>query len=452
MVPSIQSNAKARLPRPLIAAMLLQYAALGAVLPFVTLLFRDRGLGFSRISLVFLASSTMMLVFPFLWGMLADRFVPLNRLFAVINLLACLALGGLLVQARFVGGLIAFACYIACLYPTFSLLNALSFHHLPHPGENYGLLRAWGSVGWIVPFLPISLWTAFKPEAGLGFILWLGMGLCLVMALLSFWLPHTPPRAKPHTAAPDSLAGSVPTRDSAPSAEGKTHGRPPKSPRAAEGEPGTGALAASGWYGPALRRLLVDPNYLVVLGSIFLVSGSFSLLTFYSPPFLEDLGVPRPWIGPAQATGVLLEIVLFQWQPLLMRRWNYTTTILLGAGFLVLRHLLFGFLDDPWILSLSYTLAAFVVVFYYTGVNLLANAIAPPEVRATAQTLIALFALGLGPMFANWAAGRLAARAGEDLRPVFVFAACVAGLATLLIAVRGRHLNRAAVARRGDRS
>src|SRR5258708_26503049 len=57
------------LPPVLCAAMALQFAVGGAVIPFVTLLLRDRGLDFSHISQIFLASSGTLLVFPFLWGL-----------------------------------------------------------------------------------------------------------------------------------------------------------------------------------------------------------------------------------------------------------------------------------------------------------------------------------------------------------------------------------------------
>ena len=120
---------RARLPRSLCAAMAVQFAAGGAVIPFVTLVLRDRGLEFSQISQIFLASSTTLLVFPFIWGMLADRYVPLNRLFAGLNLLACGALVAFALQSHFAGLLITFTLFTACLNPMFSLINALSFHH-----------------------------------------------------------------------------------------------------------------------------------------------------------------------------------------------------------------------------------------------------------------------------------------------------------------------------------
>lgn len=383
--------------------MLIQFAAIGAVLPFVTLWLRDRGLVYSEISFILLACSAVMLVFPFLWGMLADRFVPLNRLFIVINLCGAGTLMFMLPQHTFVGLAVSFTCYSACMIPGFSLTNALSFHHLARPREQFGRLRAWGSVGWILPFLPIALWTALQPAAGLDFTLYLGIGLCGVMAVYSFWLPHTAPKAR---------------------------------------RTGTGA-AAGPVYLPAVKRLVRDWNYLTVLLAMFLVSGSFTLLMYFSPPFLEDLGVSRPWIGPIQAIGVLAEVALFQIQPALIRRWNYTTVILTGCAALVLRHLLFVGVSNPWVLSASYLLAGVVIVFFNMGISVLVNAMAVAEVRATAQTLLAFFGLGLGPMFANWIAGRLAAHYANNLRPVFLFAAVLAALAAVLIAVRGRQLNRA---------
>jgi MFS family permease len=381
--------------------MALQFAAGGAVMPFVTLLLRDRGLDFSHISQIFLCSSATLLVFPFLWGMLADRFVPLNRLFIALNLLACAALAGFATQTEFPGLLAAFTLFVACLNPMFSLINALSFYHLSNARDQFGLLRAWGSAGWIVPFLPISLWMLYVKQTRLDFVLYLSFAICLAMAVLSFWLPHTPPGAR------KNLAGN----------------------------------SLPGTYWPAIKQLLRDPNYLVLLASMFLVAGSYSLLTYYSPPFLEDMGVPRLWIGPIQSIGVISEIIFFQWQPRLIRRWNYTAIILIGCIALLIRHLIFGITNSAWILSFSYPLAGAVIVFYHMGVSVLVNAIAASEVRSTAQTLLIFFGSGLGPMFANWIAGRLTAQSANSLRPVFLFAAALAALAIMLIALRGRRLN-----------
>jgi hypothetical protein len=151
---------------------------------------------------------------------------------------------------------------------------------------------------------------------------------------------------------------------------------------------------------------LTDPNYVVLLVSMFLMAGSFSLLTYYSPPRLQEAGVSRPWIGPVHAIGVIFEIVLFQWQPGLLRRWNYTGVILAGCVTLTLRQLLFAFSDNAWVLS-----------------------------------------EGTGPLFANAVAGRLANQSGDSLSATFLFAAALAALAGIVVGIRGRRLDRAGMGR-----
>jgi MFS family permease len=368
------------------------------VVPFVTLLLRDRGLGMGQIGVIFSCAAGTLLVAPFVWGMLADRYMPLDRLFVLLNLIAAGALAVFAFQTRPVGLTVTYIVFVACFTPTLSLINALSFHHLPDPPNQFGIVRSWGSVGWILPFLPISLWLARPGHSDLTFTIWTGAGLCVAMAVLGMFLPHTPPGA----------AGTDPRR-----------------------------LA----YGPAVKLLVHDANFLVLLAGMFLVSGSFSVLTYYSPPFLEDVGVRRHWIGPAQAIGVVFEIVLFQWQPRLLRRWNYAVVLLLGCGALMLRHVLYAVVREPWTLAISYLLAALVIVFFNMGASLLVNTMARSETRATAQTLLSLFGQGLGPMCANYASGVIAHRSGDRLEPVFWFAALWGAVAALLVISRAAKLN-----------
>jgi hypothetical protein len=176
---------------------------------------------------------------------------------------------------------------------------------------------------------------------------------------------------------------------------------------------------------------------------MFLIAGSFSLLTYYSPALLEDSGIARVWIGPIQAVAVVSEIILFQWQPQLLKRWNYAAVIIAGCAALTVRHLVFGFAQTAWVLCASYVLAGVVIVFYHQGVSILVNTMAAKEVRATAQTLLLLVGQGMGPLFANLLTGRLAAQTGNNLRPVFYFAALLSGLAGLVLTMRGRRLNHA---------
>jgi MFS family permease len=398
---SISHQSEKAVLRALAAAMAVQFAIGGAILPFVSMILQERGLGFRQISTIFTASSSTLLVFPFLWGMLADRFISLNRLFIWMNLLALTALALFFGQSAFGGLLLSFMMFQACFNPTLMLINPLCFHHLRNPREQFGLVRAWGSLGWMVPSLPIYLWLAYGRSENLDVVLLLGMGLCLAMAVTAWWLPHTAPGA----AKSDLL----------------------DAPKAG--------------YWPAVRQLLRNPNYLTVLVSFFLMAGSFSLYVYYSPPRLVKLGLDRAWIGPVQCIGVTVEVILFRWRSLFVHRLRYAVTISIGCLSLMLRHLLMATVDNLWVLGASYLLAGMVIVFYHIGASLLVNTIAGPEVRSTAQTLLLLGGSGMGPMFANFVAGRLTGPQENDLRPVFWLAAGLAGLAGLLILWRGSRLD-----------
>jgi MFS family permease len=403
--------------------MAVQFAVGGALIPFVTLLFRERGLDLAQISQILAASSATLLVFPFVWGMLADRWIPLNRLFAIVNLLAGVALAFFVGQRHFMGLLIGYTLFFACFNPTLSLINALCFHHLSNPTEHFGRIRSWGSLGWIVPFVPISIWLV-RADRSFDIAVYLSMGLCAAMACLSFWLPHTPPGAGRFQTAGVEKDTSTPTVER----------------QCVEGTVDIREQMHSS-YGSALLQLFGNLNYMVLLLAMFLVAGSFSLLTYYSPAVLQDAGVSRPWIGPIQAVAVVSEIGLFQIQPALMRRWNYAAVILAGSVALLIRQGIFGLVGNAWILGASNVLAGIVIVFFNTGVSMLGNTLAGMEVRATAQTLLLFFGQGAGPLVANALAIRLAGHAINPLRPVFLLGALWAGIAALIIAWRGGQLN-----------
>jgi MFS family permease len=382
--------------------MLLQFAIGGSIFPFITILLRDRGLHYGEISLIFLASSSTLLVFPFFWGMLADRYIPIQRLFTFLNFFAIVFLAAFAGQTSFWGLLISFTLFQAFFHPTLTLVNPLCFHYLQNPREQFARLRAWGSMGWIIPALPMFAWFAWNDNGSADFVVYLAMVLACGMVAVSLRLPPTPHDGQ--------------------SAELKVRARQA--------------------YWPALKKLVRNWNYLTLLGSMFLVAASFSLLVYYSPPVLEELGVQRQWIGPIQCIGVVFEVLMFRFLPRMIVRWNYSGCMLAGCLALVARHLLFAYSDNALLLSASYLLVGVVIVFYTTGVSLLVNVIAAVEVRATAQTLLVFFGSGLGPMSANWAAGKLAVQAGDSLQPVFMLAAGLAGLASLLILLRGTRLNR----------
>ena len=179
-------------------------------------------------------------------------------------------------------------------------------------------------------------------------------------------------------------------------------------------------------------------NYVVILIAFFLISGSFSLLTYYSPPHLVSLGMARKWIGPVQCIGVLLEIIVFPFLPRLLGRFGYRVCLSAGALCLVARHLIFVFSSSLWLLALSYLLAGMMVVLFYIGASIMVNHLASRSVRASAQTILVLIGSGLGPLVTNASVSLWLSSHPGDLRPVFLFAGVLAAFAVVVIEWRGR--------------
>jgi PPP family 3-phenylpropionic acid transporter len=388
--------------RALVAAMILQYAVGGAIFPFLTLLLRDRGFTVSQISVVLLGGSVVMLVAPFFWGMLADRFIPLNRLLTVMNVLAVAALVALILQHDYLPTIVGVAIFYACFNPTPILVNLIAIQHLPDPHRQFGPIRAWGSAGWILPSLPTFVWLMLDRDQNLEFILWLTSGVAMAMAVAAWWLPRTAP-------------GAARRQSNSPS---QTY-----------------------WHG--LRQLLGNVDYLVVLGAYLLVAASFTIQAFYSPIRLEDLGMPRPWIGLVQSLGVVWEIFLFFGRAAIVNRLGLGGSVAVGCGALMARQLLFAGADSLWILGLSSLLVGTTVEMFHIGVNLIVAGMAGREVQSTAQTLLTLCSSGLGPILANGAVGRLTSDGRSDLIGVFQLGAVLAALAGGLLLLRRRNLTAA---------
>lgn len=386
--------------------MLFQFGLGGAVMPFVTLYLLDRGLNITGISQIFFGASGMLLFFPFFWGMMADRYIPLNRLFTILNILLILILGIFTRQFSFTGLMISYMCFYACFNPSLLLLNPLSFHHLKNPRADFGRLRLWGSIGWMIPSAIIFYFLATNPKLDLVYTVYLGMGIGVLMLGTSFFLPHTPSGTAHIVSDPETETGLT--------------------------------------YFQAVRKLMTNKAYLIVLVVFFLVASSFSIQAIYSPLMLEQMGLERKWIGPAQCIGVVLEVFLFIWQRRFLHRLSYAGTILVGAVAMLLRHFIFAFSDSLTLMIVSHLLTGLVIVFHHIGASVLVNAIAPKEVRSTAQTLLVLFGSGLGPMTANLSVGFISEATNQNLRMVFLFAACLACLGTTILALSAGRLNRAA--------
>jgi MFS family permease len=170
--------------------------------------FRE-SIGF-KINMIFLTMAIANIVAPFVASQLADRYFSTERFLAFSHLVggAFLIAAWCLTTPTF--ELLFWLMLGHCLLyaPTVALTNSLAFHHLPNGEKDFGSIRLWGTIGWIVAgvvfgfgWLGLSGWApglaASLPRApNVADCLITAGVLSLVMAVYCLTLPHTPPSPK----------------------------------------------------------------------------------------------------------------------------------------------------------------------------------------------------------------------------------------------------------------
>jgi len=204
--------------------MFLQYAIWGAWLPLLWPFLADhRKLEPAQIGNVFAVGAIGALVAPFIAGQIADRYFSTQKFLGISHIV-----GGLLVWQlagiETYGSFILFSLLYSLIYsPTLPLTNSLSFHHLADRDRDFGKVRVWGTVGWIVVGIAIGQWLLHRhtPDGataeavhaaqveGMADAFRLSGLLGILMGLYCFTLPRTPPAAGDQRNATVEALGEV---------------------------------------------------------------------------------------------------------------------------------------------------------------------------------------------------------------------------------------------------
>lgn len=381
--------------RRLIPPSLLQFAAGGAFAPFVFLyLSRDLNLSFPEIGQIFVISSIVNAAMPIFLGVLADRFVPVNRLLILLHTLAATSIVLLAFSTSYAAVTVWTVSWFALWQSTNGLYNAFCFHNLKSPGEEFGRVRAWGTLGWVIPLIPIWLWHHYSGHDDLRFVLFVTAAFQFSFVFCGRLMPYTRPGGKPP-----------------------------------EGEEGVELPFLA-----AVRLLLRKTAFWLLILSSFCMSWSLTILFFYSPVLLKSVcDVPQKWIGPIQSAGIPLEFLVFLILRPTIRRLGYVGTLAIGSMAMVLRQLLFAYSDNLTLLTLSYALPSIAVPFFLTANSLTIEAIADRRVRASAQSIIAVVGSGLAGVIGHLHAGQTVGQSEAGLISLFVLGAALAAIPLLLL-------------------
>lgn len=190
--------------------MFLQYAIWGAWLPILyPYLMGHIGFSLGEVGVIFSVGAVGAIVGPFMAGQIADRYFATEKFLALSHLIGAVLVWFLASLGDFWPFVIMSLLYGLVYAPTLALTNSLAFHHMPDRDRDFGRVRVWGTVGWIVVGIGFGhyLANAHTPDiatatadqiaaaqnAGRAYAFKLSAVLGLIMAVYCLTLPNTPP-------------------------------------------------------------------------------------------------------------------------------------------------------------------------------------------------------------------------------------------------------------------
>jgi MFS family permease len=380
--------------------MFLAFAVQGAWVPVFSVILDE--LHFSPIaaSWAWATYSLSSFVTPLVWGQVADRWVPAERcisLCAVIDVLVLATMATLRSPIAMFAACILFWFF---MIPINSLGTALTLRQLHHPERSFGRVRLWGTVGWMVACLLLSLWLgAIKPlllepseEPRLVDGFWLAALFALLVAVYSLTLPSTPP-------TPTAVTTEMP------SASLHRLQRLFDAPLSAM----------------RLCRRRVFLTFCICLFGFYL---TYPFTTQMTPLLLAALGVQRDMLPGVTTIGQTTEIAMLALLPWLLRRFGTRITMIAGAvtWTIGMSALAVGRPLGLVIAALT-TQGVFIGCFLVAG-QMFVNRQSTRDVRASAQGLVVLIS-GAGLLAGHLSVGLVRQWTQEDYPLAFLPAACV---------------------------
>ncbi len=310
------------------------------------------------------------IVAPFFLGLVADRYFATEKVLAALHIL-----GGFILCAvpRFTGSpttfILLLLLYNLCYMPTLGLANSLAFHHIQSQEQQFPLIRVFGTVGWIVAGLFISLvlsgMMTAVPETTAWPLYTAGIA-SVVLGLFCFTLPHTPPRGAGQPVSLRSIAGL-----------------------------------------DALKQIGDRPFYVFITASLLLC---IPLAAYYNftQLYLGAAGVKK--IAATQTLGQMSETLFMLLMPLMFMRLGVKKMLMVGMGAWVLRYALFALAAPTavfWMIVLGVALHGPCYDFFFVTGQIYVDKKSTPAIRGQAQGFLVLVTYGVGMLIGAQVAGRV---------------------------------------------
>ncbi len=334
-------------------------------------------LGFSgeQIGAIFMTLGIASLFMPGLMGIVADRWMSANKLYALIHILGAILLYFAAQQTGFNSLYIVMLLYLMLYMPTIALANTVSYSLLEKEGcdivKDFPPIRVWGTVGFI-----IAVWVIDILGWGLSnYQLYFSAAFSLVLGLYSLTLPNC---GVEKTQAKKTLIQAL-----------------------------------------GLDALVLFKNKKMAIFFIFsmLLGAALQITNMWGEAFLHDFGNIDAYKDAFAVThnGILMSIsqiseaLFILTIPFFLKRFGIKKVMLMSLFAWVLRFALFG-IGFPTGFGLMFLVLSMIIYglafdFFNISGSLFVEMEAEPRIRASAQGLFMIMTNGLGAMAGAYGSG-----------------------------------------------
>lgn len=275
------------------------FAYLGAFAPFFSLYLKEAGISAVEIGVLMAAPQLTRIVAPHLWGWLADRSASRVNVVRLTGLAGTVCFLGVFAGTQFA---LLFAVLLAMTFfwsAALPLIEATTLSHLGDETARYGRIRVWGSVGFIAAVVAggyVLDWLSVNA------VPWMVLAMMLGMLVLAWRLPDAP--------------------------------------------------AAHAAESPPIWHVIRRPEAIALIAAGALMAAAHGpYYTFYSIHVVNH-GYSKAVTGWLWAVGVICEMAIFIWMPLLYRAFTLRQILIASFALATLRFLIIGWAVDSVLLLL----------------------------------------------------------------------------------------------------
>ena len=317
-----------------------------------------------QIGLAYGTTAIGALVSPFLIGVIADRYVPAQRLLGVLHLLGAALLWWISQQTTFGLFYPSLIVYTLTYMAGHGLINTITLTHAPNPAKWFPIVMAAASAGWIAAANVVN----FAKLTDNNGMFTLACGVAVAIALYSFTLPNTPPKGD------------------------------------------AGPVSASKLLGLDALKLFKDRSFAVFMFCSFLICIPLSFYFTWTGAFLSEMNVAdyasKMTLGQVSEVGFLLLL------PVLLPFLGAKRIMILGMAAWAVRFALFAYFHEQptatWMVLGGILLHGMCYDFIFVMGRMYVDKAAGDSLRASAQGLHAVFTLGAGMFVGSWLSGVVA--------------------------------------------